>query len=86
MSRKRCKGFTVYSPETFYPVSYNLRHYLFDEAYLEDVKKMANKSLALHFSNSLTSDVNVNKRSNIPYIYYARKYCPKTLLATEGSF
>lgn len=86
MSRNKCKGFSVYPPSTFYPIPWRKWNYYFDEDHLKDVLNAINDTIAIHVWNKHSVQKTLQTKSNVPYIYLARKYCPKVYRVSEEEF
>lgn len=87
MLRKDCEGFKVYPPDHFYPVAWwNWTKY-FKEEYLEEVLRRTEKSYAVHVWNKHSADTKVpTKDGRVPYVYFAKRNCPRVFQACGEYF
>ncbi|CAG9865108.1 unnamed protein product [Phyllotreta striolata] len=86
MIGKDCGGFTAYPPHTFYPVPWEKWKMYFDENSTKAVLNMAKDSVAVHVWNKHSERTSLPLTSGAPYMYFAKKYCPKVIEACHDSF
>lgn len=86
MTRDNCHGFQVLPYEACYPVNYENRRNLFDEAFLDEVMERTRNSFAIHFWNSHTSTLKLSTSSRSAYITFAKQFCPRVLAASGENF
>ncbi|KAF7992736.1 hypothetical protein HCN44_005080 [Aphidius gifuensis] len=76
MTLKKCKGFTVYPTEKFYPIHYSEDNLYFD---IDDNYKIMNKiknSSIISIWGYSKNNRTIKVGSNAPYGLVASKYCP----------
>jgi lactosylceramide 4-alpha-galactosyltransferase len=83
-----CKYFRVMDPKEFYLINYFYREMFFDEKFGNTAVKLLedNNSTIAHMWNKGSSNFELRKNSTAAYIQLAKKFCPKTLAATEEFF
>ncbi|XP_028140196.1 lactosylceramide 4-alpha-galactosyltransferase [Diabrotica virgifera virgifera] len=86
MLNKHCGGFTVFEPEVFYPVRYEDWDFYFDESKLNYIISHTNKAYAIHMWNNLSKKTKLRLDSKAPYLYYAKKHCPRVISALKDEF
>ncbi|CAH1115992.1 unnamed protein product [Phaedon cochleariae] len=86
MINKDCQGFTVYPPDRFYAVPWWNWTMYFNEENKEAVINLSNNSYAIHVWNKHSVDTKIPLTSNVPYLYFARKYCPKVVEECDEFF
>ncbi|XP_072381532.1 lactosylceramide 4-alpha-galactosyltransferase-like [Diabrotica undecimpunctata] len=86
MIKKDCGGFTVFEPEIFYPVRYEDWNFYFDESKLKSIISHTNKSYAVHMWNNFSKKKKLRLDSNAPYLYFAKKHCPRVINSCKDEF
>ncbi|RZC35541.1 lactosylceramide 4-alpha-galactosyltransferase, partial [Asbolus verrucosus] len=87
MTKKKCLGdFRVYPSETFYPVIYQDWSMYFDVYSVKKAKNLTKNSYVVHVWNKLSSKKKVPVNVEVPYTFFARKYCPKVFRECEENF
>ncbi|XP_011301363.1 lactosylceramide 4-alpha-galactosyltransferase isoform X2 [Fopius arisanus] len=85
MTTKRCRGFTVYPPSSFYPIHYKKWKLYFDENEKNTTMTIINRALAIHVWNKLSGSEVISPPSNVPYATVASEFCPK-IYSRSGKF
>lgn len=77
MNKLKCKGFTVFSPEVFCPISWEDWRLYFDENNSDKVMLRLKDSVGIHVWNLHSKNTKVMVGSKQPYGLVAQKYCSK---------
>jgi len=77
MTPERCKGFTVFPPQTFYPIPWRKWRRYFSTADSEATLQQLVDSRAIHVWNKFSTQANVTVGSHQPYGVIASKHCPR---------
>lgn len=76
MNKQTCKGFTVFGPEVFCPISwFDWKLYFNENTSKETMSKLEN-SMGIHVWNRHSKHTDVIVGSKQPYGLIAQKYCP----------
>lgn len=86
MTQRDCGGFKVYSPEAFYPVPWWDWRMYFEAKHLDEVERLTRNSYAMHVWNKHSADNRIDPSSSVPYVVYARKYCPRVISKCRTDF
>ncbi|CAG9830874.1 unnamed protein product [Diabrotica balteata] len=86
MLNNDCEGFTPYPSHTFYPVPWQKWKMYFEEESFGAVMNMTQNSFAIHAWNKLSEETKIPLTSNVPYLYFAKKFCPKVVDACDEVF
>ncbi|KAG5675819.1 hypothetical protein PVAND_005690 [Polypedilum vanderplanki] len=78
-----CKNFNVLPIEKCYSIRWPEHRKFFEEAFLNETLERLSDSLIAHVWNKHSAATVLTKESNVAYIHLAKKYCPKTLSASE---
>uniref|UniRef100_A0A6P7G2T5 Lactosylceramide 4-alpha-galactosyltransferase-like isoform X2 n=2 Tax=Diabrotica virgifera virgifera TaxID=50390 RepID=A0A6P7G2T5_DIAVI len=74
-----CHGFRLFSESAFYPISGPSWEMYFNETYLNEVLEQTSSSYVLHIWNNNSANRKLPVDSKAPYLYFAKKYCPKVI-------
>ncbi|CAG9830875.1 unnamed protein product [Diabrotica balteata] len=83
---RKCEGVTIYPASTFFAIPYQSNEYFFDKNSLSLVKNETKDSYIFHAWNKLTVGRKISVKTNVPYLYFARKYCTKVVAACNEYF
>ncbi|VVC37810.1 Nucleotide-diphospho-sugar transferases,Glycosyltransferase, DXD sugar-binding [Cinara cedri] len=86
MDKVMCKGFTVYKPEAFCPISWNEWFLYFDENESENTMAKLKGSMGIHTWNYLSKYTDVIVGSKQPYGLVAVDYCSNIFALAESVF
>lgn len=86
MVNKDCGGLTVFPPTAFYPIPYTSWYWYFNEYKLQSMIFNTKQSYAIHIWNKLSEHTKIPLNSDLPYLYYANKYCPKVVAECRDIF
>ncbi|XP_056639590.1 lactosylceramide 4-alpha-galactosyltransferase-like [Diorhabda sublineata] len=87
MLDNECGGFTAYPANVFYPVPWQNWRMYFEQEFLDAVINMTQNSFTIHMWNKLSEEIKIPVTSkNIPYLYFAKKYCPKIVNECDEVF
>ncbi|CAG9830876.1 unnamed protein product, partial [Diabrotica balteata] len=81
-----CHGFRLFPQSAFYPISGPSWEMYFNEIYLNEVLEQTNSSYVLHIWNNNSANRKLPVDSKAPYLYFARKYCPKVIEVCKDFF
>lgn len=76
-------NFTVLPVKTCYAVFYDNHKMFFEEQALDEVMSRLSDSIVVHVWNALSAHIALTRNSNVSYVNLAKKYCPKTIAASE---
>lgn len=76
MNKQKCKGFIVFGPEAFCPISWADWHTYFNASISEEVMEKLKNSLGIHVWNKHSKHTYIIVGSKQPYGLIAQKYCP----------
>lgn len=79
MVKKHCKGFKVYPTDKFYAIPWWKWRMYFDETLTDHVFNWSVNSYAIHVWNKHSARLKVPISSKMPYLLYAKQYCPKVV-------
>ncbi|ENN76908.1 lactosylceramide 4-alpha-galactosyltransferase isoform X2 [Dendroctonus ponderosae] len=84
---KTCKGFKIYPPNRFYSIPWWNWKYFFQEEFLDFVKKQTADSYLIHVWNKFSTDTNISLHyENVPYLNFAKLYCPAVVAQCDRYF
>ena len=86
MVNRQCKGFRVYPHNEFYAVPWWNWNWFFDEKYLNSVKEQTNTSHIIHVWNKFSVDTPIALDTNVPYLNFAKQYCPNVVKQCDYYF
>lgn len=86
MYKANCNNFIIYRPDVFGPIAWYNWPIFFDPLSLQTVKESINKSIAVHFWNKLSKEATIFAKSNQPYAYIAKEFCPKVFNTVNDTF
>ncbi|XP_066137627.1 lactosylceramide 4-alpha-galactosyltransferase-like [Euwallacea fornicatus] len=87
VKKSSCEGFKVYPPSAFYAIPYWDWKWFFEPQYLEVVEKMTVNSSLIHVWNGFSATTKIPIEStNVPYLEFAKKYCPNVLKQCDKYF
>ncbi|KAJ8678119.1 hypothetical protein QAD02_013906 [Eretmocerus hayati] len=86
MNPRRCMGFQVFPPSTFYPISYRQWWRYFSETDANETMQFINQARAIHVWNRFSASQPVLVDSKVPYAVVARQYCPRIFTSCGLSF
>lgn len=78
-----CKNFRVLPIDVCYSVRWPEHQKFFKEEFLNETLNRLSNSIIAHVWNKHSWNTPLTNNSNVAYIHLARKYCPKTLAASE---
>ncbi|XP_076266969.1 lactosylceramide 4-alpha-galactosyltransferase-like [Rhynchophorus ferrugineus] len=77
---KSCENFHLLPKHIFYPIYYPEWRIFFNPDKLNFVKDKSQSSYMLHFWNKLSIEQPVDiSNDDVPYLHFAKRYCPKTV-------
>jgi len=76
MNYEKCKGFIVYGPETFCPISWMDWKQYFNENTSNEIMDKLKGSMGIHVWNLHSKHTSIIVGSKQPYGLVAEKYCP----------
>ncbi|XP_076267036.1 lactosylceramide 4-alpha-galactosyltransferase-like isoform X2 [Rhynchophorus ferrugineus] len=77
---KSCQDFHILPIDAFYPIHYHSWSVLFDKNELNFVRNKSSSSYMLHLWNKLSFNHSIDiPNDDVPYLYFAKKYCPRTI-------
>ncbi|KAF7278923.1 hypothetical protein GWI33_007869 [Rhynchophorus ferrugineus] len=83
---KTCKDFYIFSSSAFYPIYYTYFDSYFNPNHMDYVKNVTSNSYILHMWNKLSMDKKIYLYENVPYLYFAKRYCPRTVKNIDSYF
>ncbi|XP_032584498.2 lactosylceramide 4-alpha-galactosyltransferase-like [Drosophila mojavensis] len=83
--RKSCKGFRLFNTTAFYSIPWQEWKHFTEPRYLEETMARTKDSLMIHIWNIASRRERIKVASNIAYVKYAEKYCPRTY-AVAGDY
>ncbi|KAJ8957432.1 hypothetical protein NQ318_004912 [Aromia moschata] len=86
MSGKDCRGFMVYPPEKFYAIPWWNWTMFFNEASTDAVFRLSKDSHIIHVWNKHSRHIDISITSRLPYLLYAKKFCPKVIEQCDDFF
>lgn len=86
MTRERCRGFHVYSPDVFYPLPWADWNNYFDPGALTDTMRLTNLSYVIHVWNDVSYSVKLKVSSPGAYGVIANEKCPNSYRAAGEYF
>ncbi|XP_060522195.1 lactosylceramide 4-alpha-galactosyltransferase-like isoform X2 [Cylas formicarius] len=77
MVGKKCQGFKLYPASKFYSIPWWKWEWFFNETYLNEVIAHTKDSFIIHVWNKFSADLKIPLScGDVPYLYFAKKYCP----------
>lgn len=76
MNEKSCKGFMVFEPEAFCPISWLDWKQYFNTNTTEEIMDKIENSIGIHVWNKHSKHTDIIVGSKQPYGLVAQKYCP----------
>ncbi|KAJ8929795.1 hypothetical protein NQ314_017392 [Rhamnusium bicolor] len=86
MLNKDCRGFTVYPRDKFYAIPWWNWTMYFDESSTGTVFNLSKDSYIIHVWNKQSERSRIPLSSEVPYLLYAKKYCPKVVEECDEYF
>ncbi|XP_028141312.2 lactosylceramide 4-alpha-galactosyltransferase [Diabrotica virgifera virgifera] len=83
---KKCVGVTIYPASTFFAIPYQSNELFFDKNFLPLVKDQTKDSYIFHAWNKLSEGHKISVKTDVPYLYFARRYCTKVVAACNQYF
>lgn len=84
---KTCKGFKIYPPNRFYSIPWWNWRYFFQEEFLDLVKEQTADSYIIHVWNKFSINTNISLHNeNVPYLNFAKLYCPAVVAQCDRYF
>lgn len=83
ITEKVCKNFRVLPIEACYSIRWPEHVKFFREEFLNETMERLTDSFIAHVWNKHSAATPLKKTSNVAYIHLAKKYCPKTLDASD---
>ncbi|XP_030751592.1 lactosylceramide 4-alpha-galactosyltransferase-like [Sitophilus oryzae] len=74
-----CQDFHIYPPEAFYAIPFHTWEQFFNNSELANVKEKTQDSYLIHVWNKLSYHAKIPIEDDVPYLDFARKYCPGTV-------
>ncbi|XP_030751590.1 lactosylceramide 4-alpha-galactosyltransferase-like isoform X2 [Sitophilus oryzae] len=74
-----CEDFHIYPIDAFYAIPYPAWQRFYDSSQLASVKEKTKNSFLIHVWNKLSADKKIPINDDVPYLDFARKYCPGTV-------
>lgn len=86
MINTTCEGFQILPPSSFYSIHWNHWQTFFNETEIDYVRERAKDSYMIHVWNKLSYETKIPLHENVPYIDFARDYCPGTVNNLQDYF
>ncbi|XP_030763086.1 lactosylceramide 4-alpha-galactosyltransferase-like [Sitophilus oryzae] len=86
MSGKNCQDFKIYPVNEFYAVPWWNWKWFFDKKHMEQVVSCTNISHIIHVWNKFSISRKIPVNSDVPYLRYAKKYCPNIVRECDDFF
>lgn len=83
---KSCEDFHIYPTDAFYSIPYPAWGLFYDSKELANVREKTKNSFLIHVWNKLSAGKKIPIDDDIPYLDFARKYCPGTVLNLKKYF
>lgn len=83
---KWCSHFHIYTVDVFYAVPFLSWQDFFDNNQLDNIKNKTKDSYIIHLWNKLSFERKIPVYDDVPYLDFARKFCPGTVRYLEEYF
>lgn len=86
MNKQKCKGFMVFGPEAFCPVSWKNWQLYFDANKSEEIMTKIKDSIGIHVWNLHSKHTDIIVGLKQPYGLVAKEYCPTIFSLAKYTF
>ncbi|XP_050298941.1 lactosylceramide 4-alpha-galactosyltransferase-like [Anthonomus grandis grandis] len=87
MRNRTCKGFKIYPPSEFYSIPWWNWKWFFDPLQMDAINHATANSHIIHVWNKFSTTVKIPINSlGVPYLEFAKKYCPSIIKQCDQYF